>query len=148
MLIHHESGGGPQALGFWLMLGTYDVSWPGHGIPKAVRRMFNGKPRDVRLLIEHGFLHEANGQWRLGFEGDLWSIVYSREGYRQPIPGSIRAAVFERDEYTCVFCSSVEDLTLDHIIPWSRGGEDTVTNLRTLCRSCNSRRGNRMEVDA
>lgn len=146
-LAHHESGGGMQALGFWVMLGTYDVAYPGYDIPKAARRMFGGKPRDVRLLLELDFLRECNNHWRLGFEGDLWTVVYSREGYRQPIPGSVRAAVMERDEYTCVQCSSNDDLTLDHIVPWSHGGADSVDNLRVLCRSCNSRRGNRVGVE-
>jgi len=147
-LVHHESGGGTQALGFWMMLGAYDVAYPGYDIPKGARRMFGGKPRDVRLLLELGFLRESNAHWRLGYEGDLWSVIYSREGYRQPIPGSVRAIVMERDEYACVICSATDDLTLDHIIPWSHGGEDSVKNLRVLCRSCNSRRGNRVEVDA
>ena len=33
-----------------------------------------------------------------------------------------------------------------HIIPWSLGGEDTMENLQTMCRSCNSRKGNRVDV--
>ena len=146
-LVHDDSRGGAQALGFWVMLGTYHVHYPGYDIPHGTRKIFGGKPRDVRLLLEHEFLREHDGNWRLGFEGDLWSVIYSRDGYRQPIPGSIRAAVLERDEYTCVLCSGTDDLTLDHIIPWSHGGEDTAKNLRVLCRSCNSKRGNRVEAD-
>jgi len=33
-------------------------------------------------------------------------------------------------------------------IPWSHGGEDTAKNLRVLCRPCNSKRGNRVEVES
>jgi hypothetical protein len=60
---------------------------------------------------------------------------------RPKIPDEIRRAVFERDHYACQNCGSTEDLTLDHIKPWSRGGDDNPDNLRTFCRSCNSKRG-------
>lgn len=36
-----------------------------------------------------------------------------------------------------------DDLSLDHIIPVSRNGRDREENLRTLCRPCNSKKGNR-----
>lgn len=65
---------------------------------------------------------------------------------RAAIPAEIRAEVFERDGRRCVKCGTVEDLTLDHVHPWSLGGADTADNLRVLCRSCNSRKNNRLEV--
>lgn len=45
-----------------------------------------------------------------------------------------------RDQPWCDECLSVEDLTVDHIIPLSRGGTHDRGNLRTLCRSCHGRR--------
>lgn len=49
--------------------------------------------------------------------------------------------VFARDDYRCVTCGTREDLTVDHIHPVSKGGTNDMENLRTLCRSCNSRKG-------
>lgn len=63
---------------------------------------------------------------------------------RPAIPADIRTLVFERDEHTCVECGATEDLTLDHIYPWSLGGPDTPENLRVLRRPCNSRKGARV----
>lgn len=60
---------------------------------------------------------------------------------RPPIPQSLRAAVYERDGFQCVNCLRSDTLSLDHIMPFSHGGADTYENLRTLCVSCNSRRG-------
>lgn len=51
--------------------------------------------------------------------------------------------VFARDGYRCRACGSPDDLTVDHILAWSRGGSDDDDNLQTLCGTCNSRKGAR-----
>ena len=56
---------------------------------------------------------------------------------RATIPESLRNEVFERDNYKCVNCASSENLNLDHIIPFSKGGRTECGNLQTLCRKCN-----------
>lgn len=48
-----------------------------------------------------------------------------------------------RGEKSCDQCGATKDLTTDHIRPISRGGTNAPENLRTLCRRCNSARGNR-----
>lgn len=65
---------------------------------------------------------------------------------RACIPRALRKAVFERDDFRCVRCGSRWDICADHKIPESRGGATTLENLQTLCRRCNSRKSNRMEV--
>ncbi|KAJ0974119.1 hypothetical protein J5N97_016084 [Dioscorea zingiberensis] len=52
-----------------------------------------------------------------------------------------RKSVFYRDNYTCQYCSSQENLTIDHVLPISRGGEWKWENLVTACAKCNSRKG-------
>ncbi|GAB4343970.1 MAG: HNH endonuclease [Flammeovirgaceae bacterium] len=52
-----------------------------------------------------------------------------------------RQNIFKRDNHQCVYCGSNEDLTLDHVLPRSRGGTSTWSNLVTACRSCNSKKG-------
>lgn len=54
------------------------------------------------------------------------------------IPSSLRDKIFDRDNRKCVRCGSTEDLTIDLIFPQSLGGTHAETNLRTLCRGCNS----------
>ena len=54
-----------------------------------------------------------------------------------------RRNVLKRDRNTCVYCGSRQDLTLDHIIPLSKGGENSWENVVTACRRCNGRKGNR-----
>jgi len=60
---------------------------------------------------------------------------------RQPISEELRNKIFERDNCQCVKCGKTENLTIDHIIPFSVGGKTEEANLETLCRSCNSKKG-------
>ncbi len=50
----------------------------------------------------------------------------------------IRSFILNRDGNKCLKCSSEIKLQLDHIIPISKGGENKISNLQTLCNSCNS----------
>lgn len=56
----------------------------------------------------------------------------------------VRQRIFDRDKRRCVECRSKEDLSLDHIVPRSKGGTHDEDNLRTLCRRCNSSKNNRL----
>ncbi|GJN24640.1 hypothetical protein PR202_gb12393 [Eleusine coracana subsp. coracana] len=52
-----------------------------------------------------------------------------------------RKNIIYRDGFTCQYCSSGENLTIDHVIPISRGGKWEWENLVTACSRCNSRKG-------
>lgn len=62
---------------------------------------------------------------------------------RNPGP-PIRERVFARDGFRCVYCGErfpPEELTLDHVEPRMRGGDDSEGNLVAACRGCNTRKG-------
>lgn len=63
---------------------------------------------------------------------------------KAPIPADIRWAVWKRDDFTCKECGTREHLSVDHIIPESKGGTLDMDNLQTLCKLCNSRKGARV----
>lgn len=52
----------------------------------------------------------------------------------------VRTEIFNRDGNLCLNCKSPERLTIDHIMPISKGGDNHLDNLQTLCKSCNSRK--------
>jgi 5-methylcytosine-specific restriction endonuclease McrA len=55
-----------------------------------------------------------------------------------------RRALFARDGWRCVYCGTTSGrLTLDHVIPRSRGGESVWENVVTSCATCNHKKGNR-----
>ncbi|MEY3690280.1 MAG: HNH endonuclease [Candidatus Kapaibacteriota bacterium] len=60
-----------------------------------------------------------------------------------------RRNILRRDNNQCQYCGKISSpLTLDHIIPRSRGGMDTWDNLVTACVRCNNRKGNQTPEEA
>jgi 5-methylcytosine-specific restriction endonuclease McrA len=56
----------------------------------------------------------------------------------------LRDHIFERDHFRCVYCAEVypaDTLTVDHVEPRARGGDNSAGNLVTACRGCNTRKG-------
>ncbi|WP_194828567.1 TerD family protein [Nocardia sp. XZ_19_231] len=60
------------------------------------------------------------------------------------IPQDVKAQVWQRDGGACVECGDGHYLEFDHIIPLSRGGATSATNLQILCRACNRAKGARI----
>ena len=58
----------------------------------------------------------------------------------------IRARILARDGWTCQYCGNDEHalMTVDHVIPISKGGTDEDSNLISACQRCNYSKGNRM----
>lgn len=69
---------------------------------------------------------------------------------RKLINYTLREEVLKRDGYKCCVCGKTEKdgvrLEIDHIIPVSKGGQSTISNLQTLCSSCNAKK-NTMDND-
>jgi 5-methylcytosine-specific restriction endonuclease McrA len=62
-----------------------------------------------------------------------------------------RRGVLSRDHYTCQYCGATPPrkyLTVDHVLPRSRGGKTTWENVATACEKCNGRKGNRTPAEA
>ncbi len=67
-----------------------------------------------------------------------------RESARRRIT---RRAVFARDSWTCQYCGKTSHLTVDHVLPRSRGGKSVWENIVTSCAPCNRRKGDRMPIE-
>jgi hypothetical protein len=63
---------------------------------------------------------------------------------RRAIPRAVQREVWERDQGRCVECGAQDRLHFDHVIPFSRGGSNSVRNVQILCERCNLSKGNRI----
>lgn len=59
-----------------------------------------------------------------------------------------RQRIFKRDGFRCSYCGISKNLTIDHILPKSRGGGNTWLNLTTCCKNCNRVKDNRTPEEA
>lgn len=55
-----------------------------------------------------------------------------------------RSMIYKRDKNSCQYCGATTKLTIDHVIPRSKGGEDSWDNLVVACSSCNVKKGDKM----
>ncbi len=70
--------------------------------------------------------------------------LFGEQNVRPHIPRDVVDAIWRRDGGRCVYCGSTENLHLDHIIPFSKGGDTSIENLQILCRSCNLKKSNKI----
>jgi CRISPR/Cas system Type II protein with McrA/HNH and RuvC-like nuclease domain len=68
--------------------------------------------------------------------------------YRPKGIGITRKRIFKRDNYECCYCGSKRNLTIDHVVPKSRGGSNYWDNLVTSCGRCNSNKDNMTPEEA
>ena len=54
------------------------------------------------------------------------------------ISNEVRTKVWNRDNGQCVMCGRQENLEFDHIIPFSKGGNNSEDNIQLLCQKCNA----------
>ncbi|MGQ0704424.1 MAG: HNH endonuclease [Gemmatimonadales bacterium] len=81
----------------------------------------------------------------------LVKFVHVPRKFRRQVTNTF---LFARDEYRCQFCHRThaqlrprECLTRDHLVPLSRGGDNSWTNCVTACSACNTKKGNRLPVE-
>lgn len=110
---------------------------------KAITLLFLEKA-DVVEFYDNKFIRTVDKQYALP------SVIKLARYVRFPfrMVEISRRNVLKRDANTCQYCGSRNNLTVDHIIPRSRGGKDTWDNLVTACVSCNNKKGNRTPREA
>lgn len=73
----------------------------------------------------------------------LPSVIKLNKYVNVPYKGVVlnRLNIFKRDGNQCVYCGNKRELTLDHVMPKSRGGLTNWDNLVAACKKCNGRKG-------
>jgi len=107
---------------------------------RAMTLMYKGK---AAAVVYNGKM--INGQFRLP------EIIRLVNYIPLPFIGIVlsRKNIYLRDNHACQYCGkSGGTLTIDHIIPKSRGGDDTWENMVVCCARCNNRKGSRTPEEA
>ncbi|MDC1142371.1 HNH endonuclease [Planctomycetota bacterium] len=123
----------------------------------ATRKMLLDKVSDVEVarrgVLVQGNIGNMTGLFELPdadlFAEVLYKSVKIAKRIDEPnsakrgrhIPQAVKHRVWIRDGGRCVECGINERLELDHIIPFSKGGANTETNIQLLCERCNIRKG-------
>lgn len=96
-------------------------------------------------LLERGDLAVRSERLQLDRPVVIRLVTYvrvPRDVHRRKIT---RKAVLARDSWTCQYCGTERmGLTVDHVIPRSRGGKSVWENIVASCAPCNRRKGNRL----
>lgn len=95
---------------------------------------------DCARVIANWWCHAHSGSFLTWENAPCQQNLY----VKTPIPEALRWQVFERDGFQCKHCGSKHFLRADHIFPESKGGKATLENLQTLCRSCNSKKKDKL----
>jgi 5-methylcytosine-specific restriction endonuclease McrA len=99
-------------------------------------------------VLEQGAqtLHSEKAAFARPFVIRLTAYVrVPRDAHRRKIT---RRAVFARDDWTCQYCGARSNLTVDHVIPRSKGGPSSWDNIVASCAPCNRRKGDRTPAQA
>lgn len=74
-------------------------------------------------------------------------VHYIRRKMKHSVPLS-KKNIMVRDRFTCAYCGTKHDLTIDHVIPISRGGKQNWENMVTACMTCNQKKADRLPNEA
>jgi len=111
---------------------------------KAMSMMFAEKVRVVKFSDR--VIQGVNHAFRVPAIAVLIKVV--RSVYRGRVPFS-RRNVLLRDQYACAYCGTrAKSITMDHVIPRSRGGKTDFDNCVACCRACNQKKGARLPREA
>ena len=101
-----------------------------------------GQEHDVLLanLVSRGTIEER-----------ILHVLESKINLFDVIPSVTKSKLLRRDRHTCAYCANVfneRDLQCEHVMPESRGGPWTWTNLVSACAACNNRKAARTPEEA
>jgi 5-methylcytosine-specific restriction endonuclease McrA len=117
-------------------------------LKRAVILLLTGKAEPIDFIgdVEEIPVHASNFVLLVPPHIRLTVAHQERRGWK--IPAVTRREVLRRDRHTCQYCGSTRQLTIDHVIPRSKGGKHTWDNVVAACDRCNSHKGDRLPQQA
>lgn len=115
-------------------------------IKRAIALLVTGKAEPLDFSNGEGYTVRSPSVVILVPEQIRLTITDAERVWR--VPPVNRREVLRRDKHACQYCGSTKKLTLDHVIPRSKGGKHTWDNVVIACERCNSRKGDRTPQQA
>jgi len=113
-------------------------------VKKAIVLLYMGK---AELIAANDALRVRSVSMSMPFPSIVRLSVYVRVPFKKIILS--RKNILRRDGHRCLYCGRGDiPLTLDHVVPLSRGGEESWENLVCACVKCNNRKGDRTPEEA
>jgi 5-methylcytosine-specific restriction endonuclease McrA len=119
-------------------------------VRRALCMMLRKNNPAVEEMASGGVLRTASGQV-FSVPSVIVLTEYRDIRKRISVSNAKRLKVLTRDSYTCMYCGvkpGISKLTLDHVMPKSRGGLDAPENLVAACKPCNNKKDNRTPEEA
>ena len=132
-------------------------------VARALTMLWNSKarvvdPDDYQLYDWHEWSQLAPGQHEACVQAVRFQLrvpeVMTVTNYGHLPSGSVafsRRNIFKRDHFTCQYCQcqpGLRELSIDHVIPRSQGGQTTWQNCVLACVKCNAHKANRTPEEA
>ncbi|WP_186757504.1 HNH endonuclease [Echinicola salinicaeni] len=95
----------------------------------------------VSVLADYSFLSIRTIDQEFKYPAVVRLDEYKNVPYRGVLLN--RSNLFKRDNNECQYCGSQKHLTVDHVVPRSKGGKTNWTNLITACHRCNVQKGDK-----
>jgi 5-methylcytosine-specific restriction endonuclease McrA len=113
-------------------------------VQRAVVMLYLGK---AELVASKDSRYICSVSRKLAYPTIVRLLIYIRVPYKKIVLS--RKNILRRDMYRCQYCNRGDViLTIDHIIPKSKGGDDSWENLVAACVKCNNKKGDRSPEDA
>jgi 5-methylcytosine-specific restriction endonuclease McrA len=125
--------------------------------PSAIERRHRYRKSIKGKLSEKRYLYSKKGKLSVSIRCKIYrkthpeKVAHYKRIRRERLKHILKTLTFKEWElilklfdYRCVYCNKTGKLTLDHVIPISRGGEHTKYNVVPACKSCNSKKHNKM----
>lgn len=113
---------------------------------KAMRLLAKGKVEVLKSTSR--VIRNSERTWKILVPKIIRLVKLVRSIWKTRVPFSKKNVLY-RDGYTCQYCGiKLNKLTLDHVIPKSRGGRGTFENCVASCRPCNNTKGDRTPNEA
>jgi len=106
---------------------------------KAIKLLIKGKVTVVKYTDE--VIRAGKQIFKIPSVMKLIKII--RTIYKTHVPFS-KKNVMIRDKYTCQYCESKTNLSIDHVVPVSRGGKSAFENCVTACKKCNNKKSDKL----